>query len=86
MDATHPTQATKITAGWIRKGEDKAVKRTSSRSRINIVGAIERGHLDNAVIKQYDKTVIKQYDKRVDGEAVVGFLTASVRIIRIMGQ
>ena len=60
MDAVHPTQATKITAGWIRKGEDKA-----SRSRINVVGAIELGHLDNAVIKQYDKTV--------NGEAIVDF-------------
>jgi hypothetical protein len=26
MDAVHPTQATKITACWIRKGEDKAIK------------------------------------------------------------
>ncbi|MFT5815459.1 MAG: hypothetical protein ACI9VT_003232 [Psychroserpens sp.] len=26
MDAAHPTQATKITAGWIRTGEDKAIK------------------------------------------------------------
>lgn len=65
MDAVHPTQATKITAGWIRKGEDKAVKTTGSRSRINVVGAIELGHLDNAVIKQYDKTV--------NGEAIVDF-------------
>jgi len=47
----------KLTAGWIRKGEDKALKTTGSRSRINVVGAIELGHLDNAVIKQYDKTV-----------------------------
>jgi len=26
MDVVHPTQATKITAGWIKKGEDKAIK------------------------------------------------------------
>ncbi len=66
MDAVHPTQATKITAGWIRKGEDKAIKTTGSRSRINVVGAIELGHLGNAVIKQYEKTV--------NGEAIVDFL------------
>ena len=65
MDAVHPTQATKITAGWIRKGEDKAIKTTGSRSRINVVGAIELGCLDNAVIKQYDKTV--------NGEAIIDF-------------
>ena len=34
MDAVHPTKATKITAGWIKKGEDKAIKTTGSRSRI----------------------------------------------------
>jgi transposase len=66
MDAVHPTQATKITAGWIRKGDDKAIKTTGSRSRINVVGAIELGHLGNAVIKQYEKTV--------NGEAIVDFL------------
>ena len=66
MDAVHPTQATKITAGWIKKGEDKAIKTTGSRSRINVVGAIELGHLGNAVIKQYEKTV--------NGEAIVDFL------------
>ncbi len=66
MDAVHPTQATKITAGWIRKGDDKAVKTTGSRTRINIVGAIELGHLDNAVVKEYAKTV--------NGEAIVDFL------------
>jgi hypothetical protein len=26
MDAVHPTQATKITSGWIRKGVDKPIK------------------------------------------------------------
>jgi len=66
MDAVHPTQATKITAGWIKKGEDKAIKTTGSRTRINIVGAIELGSLDKAVIKEYEKTV--------NGEAIVDFL------------
>jgi transposase len=66
MDAVHPTQATKITAGWIRKGEDKVIKRTGSRSRLNVVGAIELGHLENSVIQQDEKTV--------NGEAIVDFL------------
>lgn len=68
MDAVHPTQATKITAGWIRKGEDKAIKTSGSRSRINVIGAIEIGDLSNAVIKQYEKTV--------NGEAIVDFLNS----------
>ena len=45
MDAAHPTQATKITAGWIRKGVDKSIETTGSRTRLNIVGAIRLGHL-----------------------------------------
>ena len=55
MDAVHPTQATKITASWIIKGEDKAVKTTDSRSSINIVGAIELDHfsLENFTLMSF---------------------------------
>jgi transposase len=67
MDAVHPTQATKITAGWIRKGVDKSIETTGSRTRLNIVGAIRLGHLAEAVIEQYKKTV--------NGESIVDFLT-----------
>ena len=66
MDAVHPTQATKITAGWIKKGTDKPIKTTGSRNRLNIVGAIELGNLEKAVIRSYEKTV--------NGEAIVDFL------------
>ena len=52
MDAVHPTQATKITAGWIRTGVDKTIETTGSRTRLNIVGAIRLGHLDKAVVEQ----------------------------------
>ena len=31
IDGVHPTQATKISYGWIRKGQKKAVKTTGSR-------------------------------------------------------
>lgn len=54
MDAVHPTQATKITSGWIRTGTDKPIKTTGSRTRLNIVGAIQLGQLANAVSSQYD--------------------------------
>ena len=37
MDAVHPTQATKVTSGWIRKGVDKPIETTGSRTRMNIV-------------------------------------------------
>jgi transposase len=40
VDAVHPTMATKISYGWIKKGQDKPIKTTASRTRVNIVGAI----------------------------------------------
>ncbi|MCK5893604.1 MAG: winged helix-turn-helix domain-containing protein [Endozoicomonadaceae bacterium] len=36
MGATHPTQTTKITSGWIRKGVDTAINTTESRTRLGI--------------------------------------------------
>ena len=62
MDAVHPTQATKITAGWIRTGVDKPIETTGSRTRLNIVGAIRLGHLADAVIDRYDT---------VNGESII---------------
>lgn len=66
MDAVHPTQATKITAGWIRTGTDKPIETTGSRTRLNYVGAIRLNHLSDAIIKSYKNTV--------DGESIVDFL------------
>jgi len=65
MDAVHPTQATKITAGWIKKGFDKPIETSGSRTRLNIVGAIRLGHLSDAIIDQY---------KTVNSESIVTFL------------
>lgn len=39
-DAVHPTMATKITYGWIRKGQDKQIATIASRTRINLLGSI----------------------------------------------
>ena len=64
MDAVHPTQATKVSCGWIRKGMDKAIETTGSRTRLNLVGGIELGKLSEAVIRQYDT---------VNGEAIMDF-------------
>ncbi len=64
MDATHPTQATKVSYGWIRTGVDKPIKTTGSRTRLNIVGAIRLGHLEDAITKQY---------ATVNGESIIDF-------------
>lgn len=54
MDAVHPTQATKLSYGWIRTGKTKYVGTTASRTRLNIVGAIQLGHIAEAITSQYE--------------------------------
>lgn len=41
MDSAHPTMATKVVCGWIKKGVDKPIGQTASRTRVNVMGAIE---------------------------------------------
>jgi transposase len=64
MDAVHPTQATKVTSGWIRTGVDKPIETTGSHTRLNIVGAIRLGHLEDTISAQY---------KTVNGESIIDF-------------
>ena len=40
IDSCHPTQNTKFSYGWIKKGEEKQIKTSASRTRLNITGAI----------------------------------------------
>jgi len=46
VDAVHPTMATKITYGWIRKGQDKLISTTASRTRLNLLGSINLESMD----------------------------------------
>jgi transposase len=41
MDSAHSTMATKVVCGWIKKGIDKPIAQTASRTRVNVMGAIE---------------------------------------------
>jgi transposase len=66
IDAMHPTQATKVSCGWIKKGHDKAIETTGSRTRLNLVGAINLNNLSAAQVRRYDK---------VNGETIQHFLT-----------
>jgi transposase len=45
-DAVHPTMATKITHGWIRKGKDKLIATVASRMRLNLLGSINLETMD----------------------------------------
>ncbi|ARR48781.1 IS630 family transposase [Photobacterium damselae subsp. damselae] len=65
MDAVHPTQATKLSHGWIRTGQDKAIETTGSRSRLNIVGALNLSEIGRTVIDNYES---------INSENIVRFL------------
>jgi hypothetical protein len=64
-DGVHPTMATKISHGWIKKGTEKHVKTTASRTRLNIFGSLRLGHLDETLTSQYDT---------INGESIIDFL------------
>jgi transposase len=66
MDAVHPTQATKLSYGWIRTGQTKHVETTGSRTRLNIVGAIQLGNIAETMTAQYET---------INGESIIDFMT-----------
>lgn len=45
-DAVHPTMVTKITCGWIRKGQDKLIATTASRTCVDLFGSINLGTME----------------------------------------
>lgn len=53
MDAVHPTQSTKLSYGWIRKGGRKVVKTTGSRTRLNILGMLNLNDISRTIISEY---------------------------------
>jgi transposase len=63
-DGVHPSIETKITYGWIRIGKFKEIKTTASRTRVNLLGAI---NLDDMYL------IAKPY-KTIDSESVIDFL------------
>lgn len=65
IDSVHPTQATKLSYGWIRRGKDKAIGTTASRTRLNMVGALQLSDIANTITKQYET---------INGESIVDFL------------
>ena len=69
MDAVHPTQNTKFACGWIKKGVDKPMPTTASRTRLNYVGAVD--------IHNPSKVISHKFDT-VNQEAII----SSLEIIR----
>ncbi len=53
IDAVHPTQATKLNYGWIKKGETVEIATTASRTRVNLIGAIDLGNISKTKVSEY---------------------------------
>jgi hypothetical protein len=65
MDSVHPSQNTKLSSGWIKKGVDKPIPTTASRTRINLVGAINLQNFLHPIFGKFDT---------VNKESIVDFL------------
>ena len=63
IDAVHPTMATKISYGWIKKGIDKLIETIASRTRVNVVGAIELKTMN----------VVSNFVETVNSQTILGF-------------
>ena len=64
IDGVHPSMQTKISHGWIKKGKDMEVPTTASRTRINILGAI---NLENMSV------VAEDCGKSINSQSIIGF-------------
>lgn len=80
MDSAHPTMATKVVCGWIKKGVDKPIGQTASRTRVNVMGAIELSTL-NVVSCHPDYVNLETTVTFFDQLKLVYPLAASIYII-----
>jgi len=75
-DGVHPTMATKISYGWILRGQEKPLATTGSRTRLNLMGALNletmQAHigsyetLDSNAMEAYFDILRKAYPKALN--------------------
>ena len=65
IDSVHPTMETRASSGWIRKGQEKHIATTASRTRLNITGAL---HLQSMTLTHAN------YDT-INAVSLIDFLT-----------
>jgi transposase len=65
-DGVHPTMATKVTYGWIRTGVNKPIATIASRTRMNLMGALNLESMQ-VTIGSYEtidsETMVKYFDR-----------------------
>lgn len=62
-DGVHPTMATKVTYGWIKTGTNKPIATTASRTRMNLMGALnlETMQVSTGSYKTIDSTAMVKF-------------------------
>ena len=63
-DGVHPTINTKLSSGWIRTGKNKPIKTGASRTRVNLLGAIDLN----------DLSLTSRIYKTINSDAVSAFM------------
>jgi transposase len=64
IDGVHPTHNTKLSCGWIQKGERKEIPTNTGRQRLNLSGAFDI----------FSKKVLIQEDFSLNAESTIAFL------------
>lgn len=64
-DGVHPTMETKLSGGWIRTGTNKPLKTGASRTRVNLLGAINLT----------DLTLTSKTYETINSDAVTDFMS-----------
>ena len=64
-DGVHPTMATKVSYGWIRKGKDKLINATASKTRLNFFGSLNLDTMDLTInsYKTIDSNALENHFK-----------------------
>ncbi len=63
MDAVHSTQSTKLSYGWIRKGQDKVIKTAGGRTRLNIISVLPLQNIGATVDTINSESIVRFFWK-----------------------
>ncbi|MDB6095903.1 MAG: hypothetical protein JWM09_181 [Francisellaceae bacterium] len=77
MDPCHPSMATKLSYGWIKTGQSKPIETSASRTRMNLIGALNLSKIAKPIIASYTT---------VDGDSIIDFLHQIRKYSRVKGS
>ena len=63
-DAVHPSQQTRASYGWVKKGQERVLETHSGRKRVNLMGVLNLETMD----------FVRQDYETINGQAAIAFL------------